>query len=262
MKRILSLLVVFSMMNTFAQQISDYSYIFISDQPKDFAGNKFGLQDLLNSKLKAKNYVPICGESSLWPEPAKSNPCSVLQADLHNSSSFLKNKLRIDFTECNQKIIASLEGKSSIKDYEPGFKDALNVALRNLPASNPEKLAVNNVTPKQNVAIAAEPVKSTLSQTQKSNVKTGSKAQTFSNGTLNLNRIHISENQFILASPNNSMPYAIFKESTKKEVYRVQLQDGTQTLGYLENGNIVIEIAAQDGSYKKEVFEETVILAY
>ena len=45
------------------------------------------------------------------------------------------------------------------------------------------------------------------------------------------------------------------KESTKKEVYRVQLQDGSQTLGYVENGNIVIEIPNAEGSFRKEIFE-------
>ena len=117
------------------------------------------------------------------------------------------------------------------------------------------KLAVTNETRKPNIAAVAEPVKSTAHQTPNSGAKTENKAETFSNGTLNLNRIFISDSQFILASPNDSTPYAIFKESTKKEVYRVQLQDGSQTLGYVENGNIVIELPNADGSFRKEIFE-------
>jgi hypothetical protein len=40
----------------------------------------------------------------------------------------------------------------------------------------------------------------------------------------------------------------------KFDVYRVTLENGTSTLGYTENGNLVIEIPTNDGNYKKEVF--------
>ena len=264
MKRILSMLVVFSMMNAFAQQISDYSYIFISDQPKDFADNKFGLQDLLNSKLKAKNYVTISGESISWPETAKSNPCSVLQADLHNSSSFLKNKLRIDFTDCNQKIIQSLEGKSSIKDYEEGYRDALANAVKTLENSKPKAEITSKNPPKevQKIQTTEQNLTKTISETapvkqiEPKATKTEAGAQIYTNGKMDLNRIIISDSQFILASPNSSTPYAIFTASTKHDVYRVQLQNGTQTFGYLEDGKIVIETTNSDGSAGKEIFSK------
>ena len=38
------------------------------------------------------------------------------------------------------------------------------------------------------------------------------------------------------------------------DVYRVTLENGTSTIGYSENGNLVIEIPTSDGNYKKEVF--------
>ena len=256
MKKILqsSFIIIFAAV--YGQNISNFEYVSVASKTGNLESGKYGLSGILNSKLKAAKYDIISESNESWPDAAKNNPCGVLKAEIEDTSTFLKNKIQVNFKDCSGKTVASFEGKSNIKEYEPGFKDALNVALRNLPASNPEKLAVINETPKQNVAIAAEPVKSTSSQTQKSNVKTESKAQTFSNGTLNLNRIYISENQFILASPNNSMPYAIFKESTKKEVYRIQLHDGSQTLGYLEDGNIIIEVTNNDGSFKKEIFTQ------
>ena len=262
MKKILHLSFFILFAAAYSQNISDYEYVSIAAKTGNFESAKYGLNGILNSKLKAGKYVIVGESSESWPDAAKKNPCGVLKAEIEDTSSFLKNKVQVNFKDCSGKTLASFEGKSNIKEYEPGFKDALNTALKTFPVSNPVKLAVTHETPKPNITAVAEAVKSTSNQTQKSNVKTESKAQTFSNGTLNLNRIYISENQFILASPNNSMPYAIFKESTKKEVYRVQLQDGSQTLGYLENGNIVIELPNADGSYRKEIFEETVIMAY
>ena len=256
MKKILQLSFIIPFAAVYGQNISNYEYVSVASKTGNLESGKYGLSGILNSKLKAAKYEIISESSESWPDAAKRNPCGVLKAEIEDTSTFLKNKIQVNFKDCSGKPLASFEGKSNIKEFEPGFKDALNIALKNLPASNPEKLAVITETPKQTVAIAAEPVISATSQTQNSNAKTESKAQIFSNGPLNLNRIYISENQFILASPTNSTPYAIFKESTKKEVYRVQLQDGTQTLGYLEDGNIIIEVANNDGSFKKEIFTQ------
>jgi hypothetical protein len=67
-------------------------------------------------------------------------------------------------------------------------------------------------------------------------------------------KIQISKDQFILVSSSSSVPFATFKNTTKSDVYRVTLENGISTLGYTENGNLVIEIPINDGNYKKEVF--------
>ena len=255
MKKILHLSFFILFAAAYSQNISDYEYVSIAAKTGNFESAKYGLSGILSSKLKAGKYEVVSESSDSWPEAAKNNPCGVLKAEIEDTSTFLKNKIQVNFKDCSGKTVASFEGKSNIKEFEPGFKDALNTALKTFPVSNPVKLAVTNETRKPNIAAVAEPVKSAPIQTKNSAVKTESKAQTFSNGTLNLNRIFISDSQFILANPNNSTPYAIFKESTKKEVYRVQLQDGSQTLGYVENGNIVIEIPNAEGSFRKEIFE-------
>lgn len=257
MKKILNFAFFLLFTAVYSQNISDYTFVYIAGKTGDFEANKYGLATLLSAKLTAKKYVVISESKDSWPEAAKNNPCGVLKAELADTSTFLKNKLQINFQDCSGKTVVSYEAKSNIKEYEPGFKDALNTASKTFPASNPVKLAAisQTETPKPNVAIVAEPVKSTSNQTPNSGAKTENKAEIFSNGTFNLNRIFISDSQFILASPNNSTPYAIFKATTKKDVYRVQLQDGSQTLGYIEHGNIVIELPNADGSFRKEIFE-------
>ena len=262
MKRFLKFAFFLLFTASYSQNISDYSFVYIAGRTGDFEANKYGLATLLSSNLTGKKYVVISENNDSWPEAPKNNPCGVLKAELVDASTFLKNKLQINFKDCSGKTVASYEAKTNIKEFQPGFIDALNTATKTLPASNPVQLAVTTRTelPKQTAARGPELGKS--SQSQNSGTKSESKAQTFSNGTLNLNRIYISDNQFILVNPKNSTPYAIFKASTKKDVYRVQLQDGTQTLGYIEDGAIIIELPNADGSYRKEVFKETAKVVY
>lgn len=262
MKKILKLALFFLFGVVYSQNISDYAFVYVSEKSMDFEANKYGLTDLLQSKLHAKKYAVINGDTENWPTEAKNNPCGVLKAELVDSSSFLKNKLQINFKDCNEKMIGTFEGKSNIKEYAPGFKEALQLALKTLPTSNPVqlKIAVGQKTviteqpkPKTSITVT-ESFKTKEVPVQKTEVKSENKAEIFSNGSILLNRIFISDSQFILANPNNSTPYAIFKASTKKDVYRVQLHDGTQTLGYLEDSKIVVELPTRDGSFRKEEF--------
>ena len=71
---------------------------------------------------------------------------------------------------------------------------------------------------------------------------------------MSFQKIQISKDQFILVSSSSSVPFATFKNTTKSDVYRVTLENGTSTIGYSENGNLVIEIPTNDGNYKKEIF--------
>lgn len=249
MKKFLQLSVLFLFASFYGQNISDYRFIYIPGEFSDVKANRYGLNTLLSEKLKQKKFMIVAGDKTQWPEEARLNPCDVLTAGLRDTSSMFKNKVTIDFTDCNNKTVGSLEGKSAIKEFEPGMREALEMAAKLIAASSPVK---QNITVKTQ---SAESVSVKATTVQKANSETENKAEIFSNGNLMLNRIFISDSQFILANPNNSTPYAIFKASTKKDVYRVQLQDGTQTLGYLENGKIVVEIPNADGSFRKEIFE-------
>ena len=136
-------------------------------------------------------------------------------------------------------------------------------------ASNPvEKKLEDNLKPTESVTVKETPksverdekILITEKAAPKTELKTNTtiqnKAEIYTNGLLNLTKINISANQFILANPNNSVPYAIFNASAKKDVFRVQLENGVQTLGYWEDGKIVVEIPNSDGSFKREVFSK------
>ena len=266
MKKILTISTLFLLTFIYGQQVSDYQYIHIPEKFSDQEVNKYGLNDLLQLKLKQKKFTVITESKDQWPVELLENPCLALTADLLNTSNMFKNRLTIEFKDCQNKVISSLEGKSSIKEFEPGMRAALEDAAKNLSVSTPleKQFAVQVEQPKkinQKVEIAKKAVAAVAEDhtvqivpAPKTEATATHKAEVYHNGTLTLNRIFLDKGEFILVNPNNSVPYATFKPSTKEEVYRVQLSDGTSTLGYLENGKIVVELANSDGSFRKEIF--------
>ncbi|HBV17892.1 hypothetical protein [Chryseobacterium carnipullorum] len=247
MKKISVLASFFLVTALFGQKVSDYKYISVPEKFKDFDKEPYGLEALLVKGLTNKKYTVVNGSVD-WPSEAKDNPCSVLYANVLDNSSFLKNKVLIEVKDCNEKVLFSSKGSSSIKEYKEGFQDALKQAVVAVPVSYPvetvqtvKKESVSN----QSVNKTNEPLSSSVSE---------SKSGKYTNGKLNLQKIQVDPNQFILADSGSSVPFAVFKTSSKKEVFRVKLADGTYTIGYFENGNIVIDIPQSNGEFAKEVF--------
>lgn len=247
MKKISVLASFFLVTALFGQKVSDYKYISVPEKFKDFDKEPYGLEALLVKGLTNKKYTVVNGLVD-WPSEAKDNPCSVLYANVLDNSSFLKNKVLIEVKDCNEKVLFSSKGSSSIKEYKEGFQDALKQAVVAVPVSYPvetvqtvKKESVSN----QSVNKTDEPLSSSVSE---------SNSGKYTNGKLNLQKIQVDPNQFILADSGSSVPFAVFKTSSKKEVFRVKLADGTYTIGYFENGNIVIDIPQSNGEFAKEVF--------
>lgn len=259
----------------YGQSVSNFKYILIPQKFKNEKANKYDLNTLLASKLKAKKFVVITENSIDQPAEVR-NPCEMLKAEVTDASNMFTNKVRIDFKDCNEKTVASLEGKSNIKEFEEGMRAALVASLNNLSPSNPsdqiliskqESVALNtqqkDIKKESNNSITAETINvsgentssnQTAGKVVQSENSSGTKAEVYSNGSLALNKIILGNGEFILVNPNNSIPYATFKPSKKKDVFRVQLQDGTTTLGFLEAGKILIEIPNSDGSFRNEEF--------
>lgn len=256
MKKFLQISSVLLVSVLYGQQISDYHYILIPDTFANSKANRYDLDKLLSAQLQAKKFIVI-NENS----PESKNLCEYLKAEISDTGNMLTNKVQIEFKDCYNKSLAILDGKSRSKDIEEGMQDALKNAMMNIPLSNPVKNAT--ALQKESAPINTQKEEKTENiASQISTTNTTEKANVYSNGSLSLNKILLSNGEFILADPNSSAPYGIFKPSTKKDTYRVQLQDGTTTLGYLEDGEIIVEIPNADGSFKKEIFAETIIMAY
>lgn len=232
---------------TFAQKVSDYKYIVVPNSFESFKKQNYGLSNALAKSLKAKQYIVISDNRGEWSSEANSNPCHILNADIKNDSSFLRNKILVEFKDCNNKVIASQKGSSSIKEFEEGFQDALKQALMLFPAANPKEIKTEN--------LAQELQKTSVNEVAVQKTETtAEKTVKYSNGKIVLQKIQLEDNQFILVENNNSIPFATFKATTRKDSFKVKLRSGENTFGYLENGNVIIEIPKGNDEYSKEVF--------
>lgn len=279
MKKYVSMALLLIIVVTYGQNISNFQYILVPQKFKNEKANKYGLNDLLTSKLKAKKFM-VFNENSIDQPIEVNNPCEILKAEVSDVSNMFTNKVRIDFKDCNEKIIGSLEGKSTIKEFEEGMRAALTNSLNNLSVSNPTTIDI--IAKQESVPVNTKIVQQENTKAETNNVQNSSaesvnitgkdkisnssvgtvvkaedvapKAEVYTNGTLTVNKIILGNGEFILVNPNNSIPYATFKPSAKKDVFRVQLQNGSTTLGYIENGKILVEIPNADGSFKNEEF--------
>ena len=247
----LTLLVSFLLITIIkSQTISDYKYILIPSEFADFTDSRsFGLDKILENSLREKKYIILSETKSNWPAEALSNPCAVINAAVLNDKSMFRNKIILQFTDCNNQVLVTKKGSSIIKEFEPGFQDALKKALLDVPFSN-QKLKLENIAQTEQ-KMTAEDKTSTPNDVVSAPVQT---VQKYSNGKLNLQKIVIDETQFMLIDGNSSVPFATFKSTAKKDVYRVKLRSGEATIGYYENGNIIIEMPKTNGEFANEVF--------
>ncbi|MFP3835414.1 hypothetical protein [Chryseobacterium sp. SIMBA_028] len=251
MKKISILLLALCSTAIFGQSVSDYKYISVPGKFQTFKNNSYGLEAYLSKALKNKSYVVLPASVDQWPSEAKDNSCNVVTADVLNDKSLFTNKVILQFKDCNNKVILESKGRSDIKEFEEGFPDALKQALVKVGASSP-KAMLPAQTQSSNIT---NTVQTSSSETvAPSSVSSTATAGNYSNGKIDLQKIQIDANQFILAKSGSSVPFAVFKTTSKKDVFIVKLADGNTTVGYFENGNIVIDIPQADGRYSKEVF--------
>nr|WP_315032789.1 hypothetical protein [uncultured Chryseobacterium sp.] len=246
MKKISTFLLAACSAVVFGQNVSDYKYVSIPEKFDSFKKDSFGLETFLAKALKGKNYVVLPASIDQWPSEARDNSCNIVNANVLNDSSLFTNKVILQLTDCNKKVILESKGRSDIKEFETGYPDALKQALMKVGASNPVGMLPPAQAQTSNV--------SSVSSNSTSVSSVAPSASNYSNGKIDLQKIQIDGGQFILAKSGSSVPFAIFKSSSKKDVFIVKLADGNTSLGYFENGNIVIDIPQADGRYTKEVF--------
>lgn len=247
MKKTLVIIMAVYSAAVFGQKVSDYKYVSIPQKFETFKGNTFGLEAFLAKGLAAKNYTVLPAHIDQWPAEAKDNSCNIVNAEVINDKSLFTNKVIVQFKDCNKKVIFESKGRSDIKEFETGYPDALKDALLKVASSNPvEMLPAVQKKVSDQVASVSEPVAQSTS--------VAPTAGNFSNGKTDVQKIQIDASQFILAKSGSSVPFAVFKNSSKKDVFIVKLADGNSTVGYFENGSIVIDIPQSDGRYTKEVF--------
>ena len=244
MKKLSMLVLAVCSTMAFAQKVSDYKYVAIPEKFETFKED-YGLKNFFTKALSGKKYIILPAIKDNWPAEAKSNFCNVVTADVINDKNLFKNKVIVQFKDCNNNMILESKGGSKIKEFEEGLQEALKEAMIKVPVSNPVAL----LPASDNIAKRTSP-ETAVSSTSTINPE----ASNYSNGKLDLQKIQLDPNQFILAKSGSSVPFAVFKTTSKNAVFLVKLSDGSTTIGYFENGNIVIDIPQADGKYAKEVF--------
>ena len=204
---------------------------------------------ILKNSLRAKKYQVLTDSKTNWPNDALVNPCKVLTAEMLDDKSMFRNKVILQFKDCSNKVILSEKGSSTIKEFEPGYQDALKQTLVKIPVSNP-KVTVEQVVESKSPEVA----KTSSESTSKQNSQQASTALRYTNGKTTLQKIKIDDTQFILVDGNSSVPFATFRSTAKKDVFRVKLSSGESTIGYYENGSIVIEMPKSNGEFSNEIF--------
>ncbi|WET48701.1 hypothetical protein PYS58_19345 [Chryseobacterium indologenes] len=253
MKKLSILMLAICSTAIFGQKVSDYKYVLIPERFETFKGESYGLEDALAKALKNKKYVVLPASIDQWPSEAKDNSCNVMKADVLNVKSMFKNKLMLVIKDCNNKILLESNGSSSIKEFEEGLADALKMALISVSNSNPVAMQPAK-TQASSTANISNSVQASSNQEVTTTTSVAPAAGNYSNGKVTVQKIQIDANQFILAKSGSSVPFAIFKTTSKNEVFIVKLADGNTTIGYFENGNIIIDIPQTDGRYSKEIF--------
>ena len=181
--------------------------------------------------------LDLCMPETLWVSRVKEFGPLIVSIDTEGRNLFEENK-----------VVFNEKGSSMIKEFEPGFQDALKQTLVKIPVSNPTT-TVNKIAE----TTFTEPIKKELQDAKEAILQTSNVVR-YSNGTRSVQKIQIDNSQFILVDGNSSVPFATLKSTTKEGVFRVKLGSGESTIGYYENANIVIEMPKANGDYIKEVF--------
>ncbi|QCX53487.1 hypothetical protein [Elizabethkingia sp. JS20170427COW] len=263
MKKTIALAAVLGFGWAFGQSsVSDYQFIYL---PKELPSkiSDYQLDAILVKNLENHQYKVIQEDPINWPMELKENPCKVLNASLQDDSSFFRNKLKLEFSDCNKTIISTLKASSMEKEFKEGFQDALHQIVAKVPASNPSAsitLAEKKVVPAQKLTpalqnkvekVQAEDRKLTKmpsSDAQEQKVTSG--AQQYEYKGTKYNKINLSNEEFILVAASASVPYANFKQTGKQGVYRVKLNSGASGISYEEAGALVIELNNEEQPIK------------
>lgn len=241
-KNILAGLSLLMMFFSYSQNVSDYQYIIVAEKFSGFKPNQYKLNDFVIKSLKSKKYT-VLGEIN---SEGKQNKCNALYADVLNNSNFLRSRVILQFKDCNSKIIKEVKTTSMEKDYDKSFQEAITMALSEIPVSNPS----NSLTEDKTISERAKNIENIT--TPSGNIPTK-----FTFAGEFYQRIEIGNGQFILVAGNSSVPSATFSKSTKPDVFRVVLPNGSMTLGFLENENIIIEMPQPDGTLKRQIFQKS-----
>ncbi len=154
MKNILYLLVTVLATTHFSNaQLNDYKYMVVPKRFNMFKEvNQYQTSTLVKHLFSTNGYTVIYDD--VLPEDLKDNGCLALRAELDNNSSLFATKVSIVLKDCNGQIVfTSLEGRSKIKEFKPGYTDAIKKAFVSFETLNYEYVPKKN-TKEESITIS------------------------------------------------------------------------------------------------------------
>ena len=233
-----------------AQEVNDYHYIIIPQNLTGFENNEYKIKNHLNQLLKDKNYKTISYNNANWPEDLRQNPCLGLTVDAKRVKSMMTNRIEVEFKNCQNAVVATMEGNSRIKEFEAGFQDAIHKAIEKLPVSHPKEITIapNDIKPNK---VQAEIIESKEIATQKS-VPSVMNTNQLSDGKTLFQKVDLQNGGFMIMSENGTQVIARFEPTLRPNVYRVHVMaENLHTIGYQNHNGISYEVV--EGNTWKEV---------
>lgn len=254
MKSVLASLFLLCVGFTQAQSVSDYQNIIVKKTFKDFEKEDYQLNLLLRSNLRKKKYEVFSEDATNIPTEIQNNECLAAKADIQNIKASFQNKLKVVFTDCNNNVIGEYFGASKIKDFEKGYQDALNDALKTLIVTNPKATPTVIKVEKNETEIIKEKPKTNkevVTVVKKNSNYYYSNEKPFEfvavNGKYNL--VDVEQKKII----------AEFYPSTQKNVYHVNvIQDNStyQTIGFMTGNTLIIEYQTSGNTWQSTSYSK------
>lgn len=106
-----------------------YKYVIIPTHFTDFGNdlNPYGICSTLQAELDKHSIKGVFANNEI-PD----DYCEVLTVNVVKVQNLLRNKLRVEFKDCSNKVVWSNEGAGRSKDYREGFGEAVVEALKDL----------------------------------------------------------------------------------------------------------------------------------
>lgn len=251
-----------------SQNVNNYKYIQVPDKFSDFTANQFQLNYYLKLLLKKNDFTILSENVGSWPEEARNNPCSVLNADLFKEKSFLKNGLSVTFKDCKNKEIGNYKGISKIKEFDRGYQEALRLALAGLGKYLPtadnysnkqqnaevvvdsrvDKITENNpqidtpVTDSKTVIEAVKPIPEDYEKVKEE--KNNSTGVQFTNGEYTVVQTQIPDGSYLLKKKSDGSLIAQMWHTSKGGVLKVTVVNSKEkytTTGFYDPTSLTID---------------------
>lgn len=111
-------------------ELNNYKYVIVSKK-FDFlkSANQYQLNELSKFLLNKYGFEALI-EGESYPEDLARNRCLALDADVLKEPGMFKTKLKVELTDCNDKLVyTSGIGESREKEYQKSYTEAVRAAF-------------------------------------------------------------------------------------------------------------------------------------